>query len=119
MSKKQEKDKLVLENMDRIVSGEPMKDESELDKDTRAALEISREMTSWSKSPSKEFKSQLKARIAHQLAEQDKQDAMESGGSEFWDLLHRHRWQFTIGAVILAIIAAIITLVVLWINKTP
>jgi anti-sigma-K factor RskA len=119
MSKKPEKDKLLLENLDRIVSGEQLKDESELDKDTRAALELSREMTSWSKSPSKEFKSQLKARITHQLAQQNKQEAIESGGSEFWDLLHRHRWQFTIAAVIAAIIVAIITLIVLWINKTP
>ncbi len=119
MSSKQNKDKLLLENLDRVASGEPLRDESELDKDIRGALELSREMTSWSKSPSNEFKSQLDARISHQLAEQKKQEAAETGGSELWDLRHRHRWQFTIAALIFAIVAAIISLVVLWINKAP
>ena len=47
MNKQQKKDKLMLENLDRIVAGEKLKDESELDKETKAALELTREMTSW------------------------------------------------------------------------
>ena len=117
MNKKQKKDKQVLENLDRIVAGEKLKDESDLDKDTRAALELTREMTSWPKSPSKEFKTQLKAKIVHQLAEQNKQEDLKSGNSEFRDLLHRPAWQLTIAAVLLAIIALIIYLIFFFINK--
>jgi len=64
----------LLENLDRIVAGEKLKDDSGLDKDTKAALELSREMTSWTKSPSKEFKADLKARVVHQLAEEKKRE---------------------------------------------
>jgi hypothetical protein len=119
MNKKQKKYKQVLENLDRIVAGEKLNSESGLDDDTKAALELSREMTSWSKSPSKEFNAQLKAKIIHQLAEQNKQEGLKNGDSEFRDLLHRPAWQFTIAAVIVAIIAVIIALIVLWINKAP
>ena len=56
MSKEREKDKKVLENLDRIVAGEKLENEAELDDETRATLELTREMTSWSKSPPKEFK---------------------------------------------------------------
>ena len=89
MSKKQKKDKLVLENMDRIVAGEKLKDESELDKDTKAALELTREMASWPKSPSKEFKADLKARVTHQVAEQKNREAAKNPFSEFRDILRR------------------------------
>src|SRR5512137_2828636 len=114
MNKKQKKDKLVLENMDRIVAGEKLKDESGLDDDTKAALELTREMTSWPKSPSKEFEAELKVRVVHRLAEQNKQQDLKNGSPEFRDLLHRPAWQFTIAAVLLAIIALIIYLVFLF-----
>jgi hypothetical protein len=117
MSRKQKKDEKVLENLDRIVAGEKLKDESALDDNTKAALELSREMTSWPKSPSKEFKSQLKAKLVHQLAEQQKQEDLINGNSEFRELLHRPAWQFTIAAVIVAIIALIIYLIFFFINK--
>ena len=76
MNKKQNKDKQLLENLDRIVAGEKLKDDSGLDKDTKAALELSREMTSWPKSPSKEFKADLKARVTHRLAEEKKRETI-------------------------------------------
>ena len=78
MNKKQNKDKQLLENLDRIVAGEKLKDDSGLDEDTKAALELSREMTSWPKSPSKEFKAELKARVTHQLAEEKKRETAKN-----------------------------------------
>ena len=119
MNRKQKKDEKVLENLDRVVAGEKLKDESGLDNDTRAALELSREMTSWPKSPSKEFKSDLKAKLVHQLAEHNKQEVMKKGSSEFREVLHRPAWQLTIAAVLVAIVALIITIIVLLVNKTP
>jgi hypothetical protein len=117
MNKKQNKDKQLLENLDRIVTGEKLKDDPGLDKDTKAALELSREMTSWPKSPSKEFKAQMKARVTHQLAEQTEREAKKSSLWEFRDLIHRPAWRFTIATVIVAIIAGIIFLIVYLLNR--
>jgi hypothetical protein len=117
MNKKPNKDKQLLENLDRIVAGEKLKDDSGLDKDTKAALELSREMTSWPKSPSKEFKAQMKARVTHQLAEQTEREAKKSSFWEFRDLIHRPVWRFTIAAVIMAIIAGIIFLIIYLLNR--
>ena len=117
MNKKQKKDKQLLENLDRIVAGEKLKDDSGLDKDTKAALELSREMTSWPKSPSKEFKADLKARVVHQMAEEKKQEAAKNQGWPFHDLMHRTAWQFTFGAIGAAIVAGIIFLIVWLLNR--
>ena len=117
MNKKQNKDKQMLENLDRIVAGEKLPDESGLDKETKAALELSREMTKWPKSPSKEFKADLRARVIHQVVEQKKRDAAKDGSYEFWDLLRRPAWRFTFAAVVVAIIAAIILLITYLLNR--
>jgi len=42
MNKKQQKDKQLLENIDKAAAGEKLPEESGLDKDTKAALELSR-----------------------------------------------------------------------------
>jgi hypothetical protein len=112
MNNKQKKDKLMLENLDHIVAGEKLNEKSELDKETKATLELTREMTSWPKSPSKEFKAELKAKLTHQVAEQKKRDALKSGGSEFQEILNRPAWQLTIAAIIALIIVAIIIVII-------
>ena len=112
MSKKQKKDKLVLENLDRIVAGEKLQDQAELDDDTRKALELTRELSSWPKSPSKEFETELKARLTHQLAEQEKLESPVND-IETWGILHRPKWQLTVAAIILVLILAIITIIIL------
>ena len=117
MNKKQKKDKMMLENLDRIVAGEKLKDDAELDKDTKEALELTREMTSWPKSPSKEFKADLKARVTHQVVEQKKREALKSGDIEYREFLRRPAWQMTIGAIILVVIAAIVFLIVYLLNR--
>ena len=45
MNKKQQQDKQLLKNIDKAVAGEKLPEESGLDKDTKAALELSREMS--------------------------------------------------------------------------
>ena len=117
MSKKQNKDKQLLENLDRVVAGEKLQDDSGLDKDTKAALELSREMTSWPKSPSKKFKADLKARVTHQLAEENEREAAKNAGWAFHDLMPRTAWQFTFGAIGAAIVAGIIFLIVYLMNR--
>jgi hypothetical protein len=117
MNKKQKKEKAVLENMDRVVAGEKLPDDSELDKETKAAIELSREMTAWPKSPSKEFKADLKARVTHRVSEEKKRDAVKNGYSEFRDILRRPAWQMTLAAIILAIVTGIIFLIVYFLNR--
>lgn len=117
MNKKQQKDKQLLENIDKAVSGEKLPEESVLDKDTKAALELSREMTSWPKSPSKEFKAQLKADLTHGVVEQQKRDLLKRCDPEYRNFLRRPAWQFTIAGLGALIIAAIIFLIVYLVNR--
>ena len=112
MSSEEEKDKLVLKSLDDIVAGDELRDESGLDEETRKALELTREMTAWSKSPPQEFKRTLKAQLVHQLAEREKQEATQHGDFEFRQLLRRPAWQLTLAAIIALIVALIIFLII-------
>ena len=116
MNKKQQKDKQLLENIDKAAAGEKLPEESGLDKDTKAALEMTREMAAWPKSPSKEFKEQLKAEITHRVVEQQKKDQSKRGDLEYHNFLRRPAWQFTIAGLGALIIAAIVFLIVYLVN---
>ena len=116
MNKKQQKDKQLLENIDKAAAGEELPEESGLDKDMKAALEMTREMASWPKSPSKEFKAQLKAEITHRVVEQQKQDLSKRRDPEYRNFLRRPAWQMTFAGFGALIIAAIIFLIVYLLN---
>ena len=117
MNKKQQKEKQLLENIDKAAAGEKLPEESGLDKETKAALELSREMAAWSKSPSKEFKAQLKADLTHRVIEQQKQDLAKRGDPDYRNFLRRPAWQFTFAGFGALIIAAIIWLIVFFMNR--
>ena len=117
MNNKRNKDKEILENMDRIVTGDKMQDESGLDKDTKAALEFTREMTSWPKSPSKEFKAQLKADITHRVVEQQNKESLKAGNPEYRGFLRRPAWLLTFSAAVMVIVWVIIVLIVYLVNR--
>jgi hypothetical protein len=116
MNKKQQQDKQLLENIDKAAAGEELPEESGLDKDMKAALEMTREMASWPKSPSKEFKAQLKAEITHRVVEQQKQDLSKRRDPEYRNFLRRPAWQMTFAGFGALIIAAIIFLIVYLLN---
>ena len=116
MNKKQQLDKQLLENIDKAAAGEELPEESGLDKDMKAALEMTREMASWPKSPSKEFKAQLKAEITHRVVEQQKQDLSKRRDPEYRNFLRRPAWQMTFAGFGALIIAAIIFLIVYLLN---
>jgi hypothetical protein len=117
MNKKQQQDKQLLKNIDKAAAGEKLPEESGLDKDTKAALELSREMSSWPKSPSKEFKAQLKAELTHRVVEQQKQDLSKQRDPEYRNFLRRPAWQMTFAGFGALIIAAIIWLIVYLVNR--
>jgi hypothetical protein len=116
MNKKQQQDKQLLENIDKAAAGEKLTEESGLDKETKAALELTREMAAWPKSPSKEFKAQLKADLTHRVIEQQKKALAKRGDPEYRNFLRRPAWQFTIAGIGALIIAAIIWLIVYLLN---
>ena len=116
MNKKQQQDKQLLENIDKAAAGEKLTEESEMDKDTKAALEMTREMAAWPKSLSKEFKAQLKAEITHRVVEQQKQDLLKRRDPEYRNFLRRPAWQMTFAGLGALFIAAIIFLIVYLLN---
>ncbi len=117
MNKKQQKDKQLLENIDKAAAGEKLPEESGLDKDMKAALEMTREMAAWPKLPSKEFKAQLKADLTHRFVEQQKKDLAKRGDPEYRNFMRRPAWQFTIAGFGALIITALIWLIVYLVNR--
>jgi hypothetical protein len=111
MKDKLEKDKQLLENLDRVLTGKDDKIAEPLDEDTRSALEFARKMKSLKEAPSKEFAKNLKAQLVHQLAEQENKEQSKNQELLFWGIPRRKLWQGTIAAAIVVIIAAIILLI--------
>jgi preprotein translocase subunit SecF len=108
MTNNKEKDKQLLENLDRILEGKESKIPEPMDEDTRSALEFAKAMIAMRETPSKDFKNQLKAQIVKRLAEQEKKQETKD-----FDLvsLHVHRrkmWQATVAAAAVVIIWVII-----------
>ena len=112
MTENIEKDKQLLKNIDRILTGRESEITKPLDDDTRTAVDFVRKMVSMREKPSKEFEANLKAQLIHQLAEQQKREYSENEGSLFWHIPRRTRWQGTIAALIAVIIIAIILLII-------
>ena len=114
---KAEKDRRLLENLERILAGKKSEITGPMDDDTRSALDFARKMASLGETPSEEFSSNLKAQLVHRLAEQDKKDSKGNQTFLFWEVPRRKLWQGTIAAAIMVIIAAIVLLIVLIIHS--
>ncbi len=112
-----ERDRKLLESLDRILEGSESEIAGTIDDDTRTALDIARRMATLRETPSKEFTKNLKAQLVHQLAEQEKNDLSVNHTLLFWGITRRRLWQGTLAAAILVIILAVILLVVLLINE--
>jgi hypothetical protein len=113
MKDKFERDKQLMENLDRVLAGKDDKIPEPLDEDTRSALEFVRKMKSLKEAPSKEFAKNLKAQLVHRLAEEEKKESSKNQELLFWGIPRRKLWQGTIAAAIVVIIAAIILLITL------
>jgi len=113
MKDNNEKDRELLDNLDRIMEGREDEVMESADEDTRSATEFARKMASMREKPSGEFAENLKAELIHRLAEQE--NKQESGDQEllFWGIPRRKFWQGTIAALITFIIIAIIFIITL------
>jgi hypothetical protein len=107
------KDKELLAKLEKLLERrEDVVPEAE-DEDTRTAIDFARKMASLGGNPSKEYTENLKARIIHQLAEQEKKSRSENIDLDYWGAARRRKWQGTLAALILVIVLAVILLVLL------
>ncbi len=118
MTNSMEKDRELIENLDRVLTGRESEITEPLDDDTRSALDFARKMASLREAPSKEFKENLKAELVHQLEEQEKKEYSDNQRFLFWQIPRRTMWQGTIAAAIVVIIITIILLIILLLNPS-
>ncbi len=103
---KKEKEKQLLEDLDKILEGQEIPEPQ--DEDTRSALEMARKMVAMREAPSKEYKNQLKAEIIRQLAEQEKGKVDHDFDTVSAGVHRRKMWQATTAALIVVVVWAII-----------
>ena len=106
MVNKKEKEKQLLEDLDKILDGQEIPEPK--DEDTRSALEMARKMVAMRETPSKEYKNQLKAEIIRQLAEQEKGKASGDFDTISAGVHRRKMWQAATAALIVMVVWAII-----------
>lgn len=113
MKNSTERDKQLLENLDRILAGRESEIKEPSDDEARTALEFAGKIVSLREKPSKEFTANLKAELIHQLAEQEKKERSSDQSFLLWgiEIPRRTMWQGTIAAAIVVIITVVILLV--------
>ncbi|UCC17506.1 MAG: hypothetical protein JSU58_02875 [Dehalococcoidales bacterium] len=113
MKDNNDKDRELLENLDRILEGREDEVSEFTDEDTRSSTEFARKMASIREEPSGEFAENLKADLIHRLAEQENKQKSSDQELMFWGIPRRTFWQGTIAALITFIIIAIILIIIL------
>jgi len=108
MVNKAEKDRQLMENLDRILEGKEVEIPESTDEETRSALDFARKIAAAKEPPSAEFKNQLKAQIIKSLAEQEKKQATGDFDLISAGVPRRVRWQGTVAALIVVVVLAII-----------
>ncbi|OGN88977.1 MAG: hypothetical protein A2158_08280 [Chloroflexi bacterium RBG_13_46_14] len=113
MKDNSDKDRELLDNLDRILEGREDEVSEVTDEDIRSATEFARKMASMREKPSDEFAENLKAVLIHRLAEQENKQGSRDQELLFWGVPRRKLWQGTLAALIALIIIAIIFIVTL------
>ena len=111
-----EKDRQLLENLDRLLAGREKEITGPVDDYTRTLLDVARKVASLRDKPSEEFGSNLKAQLIHQLAEQEKKNS-NNQSFLFWEVSRRKMWQGTLAALIIVVITGVVLLVTLLSNR--
>lgn len=113
MKDNNDKDKELLDNLDRILEGREDEVPESTDEDTRSATEFARKIASMREKPSDGFTENLKAELIHRLSEQETKQDSSDQELMFWGIRRRTFWQGTIAALIMFIIIAIIFIIIL------
>ncbi len=111
------KDRQLLDKLEKVLAGEDNEITSPLDEDARTALDFARKMVSLRETPSKEFTDNLKVQLIHRLVEQEKNERSINQTLLLWGMPRRKLWQGTLAAIVTVIIIAVILLIVLLINR--
>ena len=102
----QERQKAFLENLDRMLGGEPAKDGPALDDDLKSALRMAEHLQRLGLTPSAEFKGELKARLLQKIYEKDKQAQEKQGW--FWRWIPRQiAWQAVSAVALILVVVGI------------
>lgn len=117
MMNEAERDRQLIENLDRVLHEGESGVRGNLDDDARTALEFARKMASLREKPTKEFAADLKAQLIHQLAEQERKERSRDRSFLLWETQHRTMWQWTTAAIIALIITGVILVVTVLMNR--
>ena len=107
------KDRELLDNIDRILEGREDEVSESSDEDIRSATDFTRKMASIRENPSDDFAKKLKAELTHRLTEQENKHKSSDQELLFWGIPRRTIWQGTIAALITFIIIGIIFVIIL------
>jgi hypothetical protein len=113
MKESNDKDRELLDNLDRILEGRGDEVTESSDEDMRSATEFTRKMASMREEPPGEFAENLKAELVHRLAEQENNQESRDQELIFWGIRRRKFWRGTIAALITFIIIVIIFIIIL------
>lgn len=108
MSREQERDKKLLENLDRILAGEETKTDETADSDTRATLEFAQKMASIRSEPSPAFKAHLRATLVEKMYEEGARANQGAGLGWLWRLTRQPVWQALSVFVIIVAVSAVL-----------
>jgi hypothetical protein len=98
---REKEEKLFAEKLDRLLAGEEIHIEGEIDKDLRTSLDFARKMKSLGVEPSAQFKANLKARLLQKLDEQE--DRAEANRGWLARLIRQPVWQ-AVGVLVFMIV---------------
>jgi hypothetical protein len=109
MGKEFENQKEFLINLDRILAGEKVETDAITDKDLSSVFAFAQKMAGLRVSASPEFKSQLKARLLKQLAEQEEAARIKTKSGWFSSFAqHQLIWQAVTAVLVIAIIGGVL-----------
>jgi hypothetical protein len=113
MKDNDDKDRELLDNLDRILQGREDEVPESTDEDTLSATEFARKIASMREKPSGEFAENLKAELIHRLTEQETKQESQDQELMFWGIPRRKLWQGSIAALFTFIIIAIIFIIIM------
>lgn len=106
MGREREIEKRFSEDLDRILAGEDVPEDTTMDREFRATLDFARRMSGLGAVPSAQYASRLQARLLQKLQEKEARAGQKHGW--LWDLVRsRPVWQIAI-VVLLVLVASVV-----------
>ncbi len=107
MNSQQDRDKLLLEKLERLLASEGIKIDETPDEETRTALRFAQKMLALRQPPIPEFKAQLKARLLKELVEREEKARTQKSGWFQRFILRQVVWQAVTALTVLLVIGGV------------